>query len=186
MPVADHTLYDIAKDFQPAVAALIALSAAGVAWYVGMARIAYDRKVAAFERVSRRLGICLRLRSRAEYLQIAATTFLRWLTDGPIDPDRCYELLRIWPVAPEVDEAWKVIEGMPPDVIERFARFRTCQLEIAAYAVEPQAKWLDDHRTYSVTMMCNEMVAVYDQLKPALDAEIRVLERERNHLHRRV
>lgn len=184
MTLCNHGLYDIAKDFQPALAALIALGAACIAWYVGMAKVNHDRKVAAFQRVSSQLGVCLRLKLRAERLSDIARGLGAWLQLETPDPAKLYEVLQAWPDAPEMDDAWKVIEGFPRDAMILFETLQNSHWEIAAYKRETRAEWLDENRPSVVATACSDLSASHSKLRVILEKEIETLERERERLHR--
>ena len=118
---ASHSLYDIRKDFQPFVAALIAIIAAAIAYRAAMAKVNFDREISDRQGVKDRLGIYLRVKSQPqrleaeafnatlyleETIQLAAKASLRsvdWDSsklsmEGPFD---------------EVEKAWKKIELFP-------------------------------------------------------------------------
>jgi hypothetical protein len=61
---AIHSPYDVAKDFQPIVAALIALLAARFAYRAAMARMRFDGRL----QDGKRLGLYLRLKSQVSEL----------------------------------------------------------------------------------------------------------------------
>jgi len=61
---AAHTLYDVLKDFQPMIAALVALAAASLAYRGAMAKVELDREMAARQRAKDRLGLLLRFTSQ--------------------------------------------------------------------------------------------------------------------------
>jgi hypothetical protein len=182
--LCNHGLYDIAKDFQPALSATIALVAAGVAFFVGMAKVNVDRRGAAFQRVSSQLGICLRVRSRAGNLDDLAKTIKSWLERGTPDPEKLYQLLKAWPSASELDEAWKVVESMPRDAMEHFETVLYCHRGMSAYVSEPRAEWLDENRPRTVTKLCGALTTSYAPLDEALRKEIEALEAERERLRR--
>jgi hypothetical protein len=184
--LCNHGLYEIAKDFQPALSATIALVAAGVAFFVGMAKINVDRRAAAFQRVSSQLGICLRVRSRASHLDDVAKTIKNWLAVGAPDPEKLYQLLKAWPSASELDEAWKVVENMPQNAMEHFETVLYCHRGMSAYASEPRAQWLDENRPLTVTKLCAALTTSYAPLEKALEKEIEALEAEREHLRSRL
>ncbi|MBH5367303.1 hypothetical protein [Bradyrhizobium glycinis] len=182
--LCNHGLYDLAKDFQPALSAAIALCAAGVAYVVGMSKINFDRRVAAFQRISSQFGICLRLRSRAGHLDDVAKSIKDWLAQGEPDPTKLYQVLKAWPSASELDEAWKVVESMPRDAMEHFEAVLYCHRGMAAYASEQRAEWLDQNRPRTVTKLCTELGKSYAQLKEALNKEIETLNDQRERLRR--
>jgi len=118
---APHSLYDVLKDFQPFVAALIALVAAGTAYRGVMAKVNFDREISDRQSVKDRLGIYLRVKSQLqrleaeafnatlyleEAIQLAAKASLRsidwdssrFAMEGPFD---------------ELEKAWKKIELFP-------------------------------------------------------------------------
>jgi len=61
--------YEMLKDFQPTLAAVIALTAAALAYRAAMAKVAFDRGVREQDRTDRKLGLFLRLRRRVEMLR---------------------------------------------------------------------------------------------------------------------
>ncbi|MCA1428959.1 MULTISPECIES: hypothetical protein [Bradyrhizobium] len=184
--LCNHGLYDIAKDFQPALSATIALVAAGVAFIVGMAKINVDRRAAAFQRVSSQLGVCLRLRSRAGHLDDVAKTLTAWLAKGEPDPDKLEQVLKAWPSASELDEAWKVVESMPTKAMDDFETLLYCHRGMAAYASEQRAVWLDKNRPSAVKNLCTNLSTSYTQLEKHLNNEINTLETERENLRRQL
>ncbi|SRR5229473_2932504 len=70
-----HTFYDILKDFQPALAAAIALAAATLAYRGAMAKVEFDRRSSERERIRHKLGLYMRLRYRASRVKWIADNF---------------------------------------------------------------------------------------------------------------
>jgi hypothetical protein len=57
--------YDILRDFQPTMAALVALSAAALAYFAAMAKVTLDREITERQRAKERIGLYLRLISQS-------------------------------------------------------------------------------------------------------------------------
>lgn len=117
---ANHALYDILKDFQPLVAAFIALIAAGTAYRGAMARVNFDRELSERQGVKDRLGLYLRVRSQLQRLQAAAfnATFLEETiqqASNAVPKSITWDASRFSMEGPfdEVEEAWKKIELFP-------------------------------------------------------------------------
>ena len=64
--------YDVVKDFQPTIAALVALSAATLAYFAAMAKVTLDRENADRQWSKERIGPYLRLISKLRHLKQAA------------------------------------------------------------------------------------------------------------------
>jgi hypothetical protein len=69
-----HELYNVLKDFQPLMAAAVALAAAYMAFRGAPAKVTFDRQVDTREQNNRRRGLQFRLRSQLSRLRDALET----------------------------------------------------------------------------------------------------------------
>jgi hypothetical protein len=76
-----RTLYDVLKDFQPLIAALVALIAASLAYRGANAKVNFDREIAKRQHTKERLGLYIRLISQLKKLAFDADIFVV-ITDG--------------------------------------------------------------------------------------------------------
>jgi hypothetical protein len=125
---AIHLPYDVAKDFQPIVAALIALLAARFAYRAAMARVRFDERL----QDGKRLGLYLRLKSQVSELLYRARKIAETLKPLVEDAARRRELEVGWDSAYDIDahrfdevvEAWKQIDQFPTDCVRLIDRIR--------------------------------------------------------------
>ena len=132
-----HDFYDIAKDFQPAVAALIALAAAAIAYIAAMKKVSFDREVDRRKEADIRLGIYLRLMLQIRRMIEDADGNIAWiehaLRNKPRPPDvsefddfdwsdqLSFSLIFDYD---EVENAWRSLNLMPFEAIEDIDRIR--------------------------------------------------------------
>lgn len=120
-------LYDIAKDFQPSFAAMIALTAAVFAYRAAMAKVQFDREVREKDRQDQRLALLIKLSSGAERPKRALSVV--------VDKKANHSLETIFIGIPrppdEFEEAWGKLALVPSAVMQdlEHARFliRMCR-----------------------------------------------------------
>jgi hypothetical protein len=111
-------LNEALKDFQPSLAALVALAAAIFAYRGAIAKVDYDRSVRNSDRVAAKLAVMLRLRSVAR----RPSNELPILAKGEIELDG---ILSNMPIEiPEFDEAWQNLVTLPADCMEHLDKAR--------------------------------------------------------------
>jgi hypothetical protein len=104
------------RDWQPLMAAFVALGAASLAYHAAMARLGHDRHLAAEEKRRKALGICLRLRFGVGVQKRE----LEFLMDNmcPLDPvrekDVAADALRVRR-QPAIEEAWQNLDLFPAE-----------------------------------------------------------------------
>jgi hypothetical protein len=110
--------YEILKDFQPLIAALVALTAATLAYRGAMAKVGLDREANERDRYARRVGLYLRLRSQLKRLQSEAKRILR-LSDvkGASEFPTSFS---------EVENAWLNLELLPDATFDLMEELRLC------------------------------------------------------------
>jgi hypothetical protein len=125
---AIHPPYDVAKDFQPIVAAVIALLAARFAYRAAMAKVRFDERL----QDGKRLGLYLRLKSQVSELSYRACKIAEALKPLVEDAARRRELEVGWDSAYDIDahrfdevvEAWKQIDQFPAHCVSLIDRIR--------------------------------------------------------------
>ncbi|MBR0871178.1 hypothetical protein JQ633_12475 [Bradyrhizobium tropiciagri] len=163
-PPATHTIYEILKDFQPALAALIALAAAGIAYLGATHKARSDAKIALREHQRAMLGDRLRLRYEVGRIMLAlkhleesadkVQLVLQNPNRSPVDEAviKLYETEL--DTTPELDCAWNKLQNYSEetandiDLLRRrlfaiklglrvdFASFSTTPDEAAKFAVD--------------------------------------------------
>jgi hypothetical protein len=139
--------YDVVKDFQPLMAAMIALAAGTLAYRGAMAKVNLDRVEFDRRRVSEQLGLFLRLRAAAERVSEEARAKVKMLTFRPsADAMRTSitiiaEQLQVT-IPDELTEAWTRLDLFPEASIRQIEALRrllpTLQNEMEKFAAE---KW---------------------------------------------
>jgi hypothetical protein len=176
-----HTFYEILKDFQPAMAALIALGAAVLAYFAAMARINYDRRTAKFERINYRLGLYLRLRLRTLHLRDTASVLGKYVSLAKLTPEQFASDMRAWPqTAPDLDEAWSHLEVFPKDAIGPLGELRDDHERLSTFANKPPDNRFNERRPGFVSEICERITKNADQLLKQLEAKIIATEQERD------
>jgi hypothetical protein len=118
--------YDILRDFQPTMAALVALGAATLAYFAAMAKVTLDRKIAARQRAKERIGLYLRLISQLRRLQqdsyfigdYLGERVMRANKDNTSRVEWSPEILALSDDFDEVEKAWQNIELLPAEVFD--------------------------------------------------------------------
>jgi hypothetical protein len=139
--------YEVVKDFQPLMAAMIALAAGTLAYWGAMAKVNLDRAEFDRRRISEQLGLLLRLRAAVERVSEEAGAKVKLLTFQPSsDATRTSitiipEQLRI-AVPDELTEAWTRLDLFPEVSIRQIEILRrllpALQNEMEKFAAE---KW---------------------------------------------
>ncbi|WP_439363100.1 hypothetical protein ACNJYD_19935 [Bradyrhizobium sp. DASA03005] len=129
---AAHTLYDTLKDFQPTVAALVAFSAAGLAFVAAMAKVRFDSREAERKRAAEELALFQRLRAalmpikqKAEKAQ-ADIKRVQDPSEDEVDhgPMVRADRLKLPPAPPEIAEAWSRLDLFSEATIYDLAELR--------------------------------------------------------------
>jgi hypothetical protein len=123
---------------QPALAALVALTAAAFAYRSAMAKVNYDREVRNEEKLSAKTALMMQLRSAAEYL-------LKEFTPRPGDVK--FEVFaEIIPESiPEFDDAWRQLHLLPRESMEFVENVRNA-LRICRQMIKYGREPSDDER----------------------------------------
>ena len=112
-------LYCVLKDFQPALAALVALAAAALAYQSAMAKVEHDRAVRIEDQLRTKLAVQLQLDSAAQRLgaEIQALLNIADASDAL--------LAARWPKrTPELDAAWANPTALPAMALAQFEAVR--------------------------------------------------------------
>jgi hypothetical protein len=132
--------YDTLKDFQPSVAAAIALIAAALAYWSATAKIRSDRMTAAADRIERKAGVLLRLRSGVEVIAANYETarenmaaVIQKNIDLPDDAFIGWVDVQMKTFNDELNEAWTQLTFLPLDAHRplQFIRVMCHNLELA-------------------------------------------------------
>src|SRR4029078_1025637 len=97
------------KDWQPIMAAVVALGAAGVAYTAAMAKVRFDERTATQNELRKILGIFLRFDFAVDVLRHESNYMVK-LTDPPVSPsENNIVIVDVLAVneRPELEEAWK-------------------------------------------------------------------------------
>lgn len=161
-----HTIYNTLKDFQPIIAALIAVGAACVALLGVMARVRFDGREAERKRASEELALFQRL--RAALLPVAKTAeraqknigrVLRPAAeDAMLLPAVRADRLKMPDTPPEIAEAWSRLDLFSEDTIYDLGELRQRLPKLAE----------------KLSSLSFETVFVYDEDQP--DTTLRDLE----------
>ncbi|EJN10642.1 hypothetical protein PMI42_06050 [Bradyrhizobium sp. YR681] len=126
---ADHCLYCILRDFQPTLAAIIALGAAALAYYAATQKIRHDKKVADRELALRRLGVYMRTQSDAELVEMIARTlkpqaktlhaYLLRPDQRSADDPTIESTLKKWRLTSDMNETWQNLHLFPAPIARR-------------------------------------------------------------------
>jgi len=178
-PTCVHTAYDFAKDFQQTFTALIALTAAVIAYRGVIARISYDKKSADTMRQKARLSLCTRLKFKVKPFRDQAASLAYWLThEKDISLQALEEQMRIWPATPsEIDEALQNLDAIPVDAIEPLNALR----ELLSRMAVTRASSDEEKRTYfkihvkALTSIAKETEVQAGALITVMDNEISVM-----------
>lgn len=177
--------YDTAKDFQPLIAAMVALSAAIIAFRAAMAKVNLDRENAERDRTTRKLGLFLRLRATINRLRsdaIVAKENIRGLLDDELAPRKAFP----WSFLSlsdrtELDEAWEKLDLLPSATIQAFNDFRSQVIALKStlnQIVEKKGKQISDDVRSELLLVhyaegCKAVESLGVGLLVALDAEIK-------------
>jgi hypothetical protein len=112
--------YEVVRDFQPTIAAIVAAIAATIAYRAAMAKINLDRELIEREHAKERLGLYIRLRAELISLNRDAKHTSQHLGDNLMRTKDANTSDVKWTMAfeleseyPEIDEAWAKVELMP-------------------------------------------------------------------------
>ena len=173
-----HTVYSVAKDFQPAFAALVALGAAYLAYRAAMTRVRYDANVATVTNIKFRAGLCMRLVHRTSRLAVTASALQAWMTVANLTTDEFAEDIKIWPAAvPELDEAWSNVELLPKGVVTALEGVRNAHYQLAQFLKAGPDVRFDAARPKTVSKLCAKLLEYTTDLQRTLDLEIITIDR---------
>jgi hypothetical protein len=171
---AAHTLYDVLKDFQPMIAALVALAAASLAYRGAMAKVELDREMAARQRAKDRLGLLLRFTSQLRRMKSEternANSIKTMVETAARENARRIDY---WGKADfsleqfgEIDRAWDQLELLPSEAFELLEKLREDLLfmtsvnnqfkieeEIAIYSAQHLMKLIQDVHDDAVALI---------------------------------
>lgn len=176
-PAGAHTFYDLAKDFQPTLAAVIALAAATIAYRGVLARISYEKAIAETARNSARLSLCTRLKLRTIPMAMQAKFLSEWLDreKTKISISDLAEQMQIWPPTPaEFEEAWQHLDALPVAAIDALNALRDEQSRMAyvlASSPEEKENWFKLHLR-ALSSVARQVAIQADTLVSALETEI--------------
>ncbi|MGX0963179.1 hypothetical protein AB7M63_003628 [Bradyrhizobium japonicum] len=176
-PASTHALYDLAKDFQPTFAAIIALAAATIAYRGVLARISYDKAVAEAARHTARLSLCTRLKLRARPMGVQARSLSEWLDNeqARLSIAEVEEQMQVWPHPPgEFEEAWQHLDALPVDAIDALDALRDQQSRMAYVLASPAGEKEDWRRLHvrTISSVAKQVALHADALVTALEVEI--------------
>jgi hypothetical protein len=126
-----HAIYDILKDFQPLIAALVALFAASLAYKGANAKVNFDRELAKRQHTKERLGVYIRLISQLKKIAFDAG-IVTLLTSAILEVNGGQDITD-WGKTKfdfetrdyvEVENAWRQIELLPLEAVEVLNRVR--------------------------------------------------------------
>jgi hypothetical protein len=177
--------YDILRDFQPTMAALVALGAATLAYFAAMAKVTLDRETAARQRAKERIGLYLRLISQLRRLQQDAHFIgdhlgehvMRAKKDNTSRVEWIPEIHALSDDFEEVEKAWQNIELLPAAVFDDLDYLRQVLDTIKAVGKHHQQMHIGEveyieARTY--VLKCNRLV---ERCSPIIDAIEEALKR---------
>ncbi|QPF93765.1 hypothetical protein [Bradyrhizobium commune] len=178
---AAHALYDILKDFQPSLAAGIALAAAALAYRSTMARVEFDRKIRADDRIDERLGLLYRLRAVSQQLGAEMRHFS---TAEDIHYDNF--VVAIPKNVPDIDDAWQrlsmlPIEAMAPLEKARYFVIRSHQLIDRVGQLGPIEQRQKDRMKPMLRNNCERVANACDEIAAILETEIDRMQNLLNH-----
>jgi hypothetical protein len=138
-----HTVYEILKDFQPALAAAIALAAATLAYKSAMTKVYQDRKFRREDDLRAKLAVHLKVDAAALRINREMSHLLNH--PGPTDA-----LVRISLRAdyPDLEDAWKSLVLLSPQAMVPLEALRTLlrfiktvmDVEVSDYQNSPGAQ----------------------------------------------
>jgi len=165
-------LYQILKDFQPTLAALVALTAAAFAYRSAMAKVNYDREVRNEDRMNTKAALLLQLRAASAY----------WLSHfaTKTSADLAFELFAplIPKSIPEFDDAWRQLPSLPRSSMPYIDSVRACLRNChEALSMPPpsEVQRQRGERDYRVTIMrcnCGNIAECCEKLRDILDGEL--------------
>ncbi|WP_456622162.1 MULTISPECIES: hypothetical protein [unclassified Bradyrhizobium] len=177
-----HTFYDFAKDFQPTFAAVIALSAASLAYWGVMAKISYDKAVAETARHAARISLCTRLKLRTRPIAEYAKFVSDWLEmeQARVSLQEVEDQMKIWPAAPsELEEAWQHLDAIPIAAIDALDALRDQMKRmeyVSANPHEENEKW-QKFQIRTIVSVAKQVALHADALIKALEEEIAAIRR---------
>jgi hypothetical protein len=119
---------DRLKEWQPLMAALVALGAGSLAYRGAMAKVNLDREESQRKRSSERLGLFLRLRASLERVSFSAEKKVR-LIESDV-PGRYVSTLTLSAdqltvsTPPELTDAWNRIDVIPAEILKNIETLR--------------------------------------------------------------
>jgi hypothetical protein len=168
------------RDFQPSIAAVIALFAAGLAYKAAMARVYYDRRTADFNRLNDRLALHLRLQAYLERVGETAEALAIHMAFGNLTTTQFASDMKIWPPnLPEIDEAWSKLDAIPREAVRHLAQIRDAHDDLSKFGDEPPDDRFDADRPKLVSELCLKVAKAIDFIRPLVVKEIAAIEGER-------
>jgi hypothetical protein len=175
-------VYEALKDFQPALAAVIALTAAGLAYTGAMAKVRFDRKMADREFTRRKVAVYLRLRYEirvianiAGEMRSRASGIYNEIKSSEEEPGGAKALLEGRPFepffkTPSIDEAWQNLHFFPLPLANELDRLRR-RLILFRHSVETLLRNVALERLESTL---NDISKTASELRDELDSLIAV------------
>jgi hypothetical protein len=170
--VSGHSPYDVLKDFQPIIAALVALLAASLAYRGAMAKVKFDERL----QEGKRLGLYLRLRSQLAALSFTISSVMEnhdEIPKGrPMERRRGAVDIDVHRFD-EVEDAWKQIDQFPSECVIPLDQVRWRLKELADLAKEESPDGIiSSSQTnkfwYSIQVIRDENKALMENLEKAI------------------
>jgi hypothetical protein len=183
---APHSvLYEGLKDFQPIMAAIIALIAAMIAYFSATASVRYQKKQAEKSAREAKLGLCLRVKYEAEltskisgYIQQKdGLESLRQLYgDGPPDRREHHASMVRFTISQlgdlsAIDEAWKSLHSFGPEPASAISLLRTRLRGVpAALNAEMYAGRINENELAAIETFFSNLHLTADQVAKEMTA----------------
>jgi hypothetical protein len=150
-------------DWQPLIAALVALTAALLAYKSAMAKVGTDERIRKEDLRRKRLGLYLRTEHMCEILRFRADSLVdktkpNFLNNGTVID--LYDLKLV--AAPEIDEVWANLELFPADAAITISSIQSCLRTLRDFIEtrEPDTIWkIEESLPYSAQMKITNDIA---------------------------
>ena len=188
-----HTLYEVLKDFQPALAAVIAFAAACIAYAGATSKTRFDKKAIQHDRERETLGLYLRLRYDVVLIRTLMAGIARdakvneRLATGTFaseERDGLRSAKQIIDAVPEITAAWNKMQLFPINVGEKLDLLRRRMMAVSL-AIDPviYPKFPDPETVYphlTLTDLCknasHDAEILLDEINPIISSTTKYLE----------
>jgi hypothetical protein len=172
--------YEILKDFQPALAAMIALTAAVMAYLAAMRKVKQDQLNLENAQKRLKLGLHLRLRYRAGRLKWHADAFESaakvQLDSNSKDFGWFKTAVKLLPKpAPELDEAWNNLDMLPQSCYEHLEKLRADLALMTEYAESSRSEKDHRFRINTILSYCKSVSVGAANVRTIIEPEIEKL-----------